>query len=357
MTKMIKLSLVAAVAVAGLSTTASAVSIEDAIKNVTVSGQMRLRTEGTNAGGSASTETLNDFDSDIKFKNKLSDTNTIVIKVEADSQTDADQATGATEAKMNAQVTNAYLQTKAGSATVLVGRQGVPGPFTDGAAGAGVVALVPAGPVTIAAGFFNNTDIAAGVDATEVAVIGKAENVAFDVWYASVQAVGTLLSVHANTTIGTVGIDARHSTMTGDASGDKAGTLTKVVASTKVNNIGLALGIAITNKDARRIAIDNDNDAKTDFKVWQASVGGLSDATAILIAASTKVSAVTLGAKYVTVDYKSVTADVTATEMLVDAKYSIAKNIALSGKYSIAGNDVSGSNDSTKTRIEVKYTF
>jgi len=362
MTKMIKLSLVAAVAVAGLSTTASAVSLEDAVKNVTVSGQMRLRTESTNTGATgASTSTLNDFDTDIKFKNKLSDTNTIVIKVEADSQTGADASTGGKEAKLDAVVTNAYLQTKAGSATVLVGRQGVPGPFTDGAAGAGLVALVPAGPVTVAAGFFNNTDIAAGLDAAEVAVLGKFGNVAFDVWYANVQVAGTFLSAHANAKVGPVGIDFRHSTGTAAASGSKTGTLTKVVASAKAGKIGLVAGLAITGDDnaVANIAIDGDNDAKTDFKVWQASTGGLNGSTAIVLGVNAPIgSAATVGATYVTATYDaSATSEVTVTEILVDAKYKIAKNVSLSGKYSILGNDVSGSNDKTKTRIEVKYTF
>ena len=396
MKKMIKLSLVAAVAVAGLTTTASAKSLNDAIQNVSVSGMMRLWTESINDGSTdAATATSNDFDTDIKFVNKLSDTSTIVIKVEADSANNTGGNVATKESKLDTVVSNAYLSQKVAGATVTTGRQGVPGPFTDSAGGSGVVVLAPVGSVTIAGGYFNNTSIAPALDASELAIIGKAGNIAYDVWYASVQDAGTFTSLHANAKVAGLTIDARTSAGTSDATGAKTGTLTKVVASGKAGAIGYVAGIAMTgtDNDVANIAIDGDNDAKTDFKVWQASIGDASDATAILIGASTKIGAVSIGAKYVSVGYTArgeaavtgkpavngtqdpvtgeftpgtaavvasdatTAKDYTGTELLIDVSYSIAKNVKLSGKYSVANNGMTGAKDSTKTRVALKYTF
>ena len=70
----------AAVAVAGLTTTASAKSLEDSIKNVEISGMMRLRFESLNDGSANErTDTDNDFDTEIKFVNKVNDKSSIVI--------------------------------------------------------------------------------------------------------------------------------------------------------------------------------------------------------------------------------------------------------------------------------------
>ena len=151
MKKMIKMSLVAAVAVAGLATTASAKPMEDAIKNVDLSGYVRYRY--TNGDQPES----NEYKTVVKLKSKVNDNVSMFLKVAgADSTSntsgDADPDTTAVkEAK--------FIYTGNGI-TAIVGKQGLATPFGDAAdqQGTGIVVLAPVGPVTLAAGWYTNSD-------------------------------------------------------------------------------------------------------------------------------------------------------------------------------------------------------
>ena len=78
MRKLVKLSLVAAVAVSGL-TTVNAASLEEAIKNVDVSGQFHYRLQDKDSAGS----TINtDNDIEIGVKVPVTDNITAVFKID-----------------------------------------------------------------------------------------------------------------------------------------------------------------------------------------------------------------------------------------------------------------------------------
>jgi len=365
MTKLIKMSLVAAVAVAGLSSTAAAKPLEEAIKNVDVSGMIRLRfdSEQKNDG---STETDSDFDTDITFKSKISDKSTAVIKVEADKGTDSDAANSG---RLNAQVSLAYLSTKFDATTVSVGRVGIPGPFDDAAGGDGILATIPMGPVTAAAGFFTTTSVSdtgfAGKDAYELALMGNAGPVALDVWYAKVANAISLTSFHAAADIEGISIDARHTVGTLDKSvqaADRDASLTKVFASADVGMVSLTAGFATTDEDnggaSNRVSLDNAGATGADIEGEQIQISALSDATAFIVGAGVTVDQVELGATYITASYDGATKEETADEYILEAKYNLDTNLAIKGVFSVYDTGVSSDeNDQEFTRIELKYTF
>jgi hypothetical protein len=374
MTKFAKISLVAAVAVAGL-TTANAQPLEEAIKGVDVSGMMRYRYEATDAATGANTE-ANDYRLDVKTSVKVNDivtanvTTGITGNNGGGSATNAQTAWITTETKDIApgvSVRDANFAISLPYAKIIAGKQSVPGPFVDNTVdditrGTGVVALIPVAGMTLAAGTFNNTTLG-GYDASEVALIGNVGGVALDAWAAKAVNASTtgsmdvkLYSLHANGSISDIALDARYSTKDTDATTDKL-SLAKIIASTKVAGVDVAAGYVATGKSGassnNQIALDNDNDAAVDAKVWQASMGQYSDASAWLVAAGTSLVPNVYGkVTYINVDLSTGAA---ASETLLDLSYNMSKNFVLSGKYSTLSKD--GSSDATKSRIEAKYTF
>lgn len=387
MTRFVKMSLVAAVAVAGFSSTVSAQPLEEAIKGVDVSGMLRYRYDDakSNLTNGKSLQT-NEYTMKIATKSKVNDAVTANVQVEAlgVNATDNGGAHATTDVSGDRDVTlsvsKANFAVSVAGATVIAGKQSVPSPLVDNSVddvtrGTGAVALVPAGPVTVAAGYFNNyqkSDVSvssttglagatvhSGSNISAVAVIGSLAGVSFDAWYVNVASTAKATSVGVKAEVAGVKLDARTSSMNPDAAGTKNGGLTKVVASAKVGPATVVAGLAVTPKDNTGITLDSDNDAQSDFKVWQASVGGLVDATAFLIGAGMDVMpGVNLDAKYVTVDFG--TGSSAASELLLGATYAMSKNFGVHARmswYEVDNAAGVATTDSTKGRLEVKYTF
>jgi hypothetical protein len=406
MKKMIKMSLVAAVAVAGLTTTASAQNLEDAIKGVDVSGMMRYRYDETSQDGKDKSAT-NNYRLDVKVKSKINDMMTANVTVGVSENTGNGVSLGNddTDGAAGLSVRDANFAANLGFATVIAGKQQIPGPFVDNAGddvsrGTGAVALIPVGPITLAAGYFNNHNVVAPSDtdtqlkalnvtlgspmsdlalstaitnylkdqsAMEIAVLGAMGPVSFDAWYANVSDTLDAVSVGVKAKIEMITIDARYSELdmedaytnvVGAGAYDSKSTLGKIVASAAFGPVSVVAGYGVSGEDngklLNRIAIDRDNDSAVDFKVWQASLGQLSDADAYLIGAGFKATdAISIDAKYLVVNFGA--ADTDATETLVGATYKMSKNFSTHARYSVYAVD--GSEDSNKGRLELKYTF
>ena len=93
MNKIVKLSLVTAVALAGL-TTVNAASLEEAIKGVDVSGLMRYRYDDTKVKDGKSKQ-LNDYDIEVNVKIPVNDSVKAVLKIDMGGDYRADDAKGA----------------------------------------------------------------------------------------------------------------------------------------------------------------------------------------------------------------------------------------------------------------------
>lgn len=171
MRKISKLSLVAAVAVAGFST-ASAQPLEEAIKNVEVSGSVVYRYDNFNDeyNSNQSTDTnkykvaLNlssKINDDVKFNSRflVGSDNGDFGALESHNTT-GDQNVNVTLSHAN------FAYTGIKNTTVIAGKQGLATPWTmaidsDGNehTGTGLLALTTWGPVTAGAGYFNQTNL------------------------------------------------------------------------------------------------------------------------------------------------------------------------------------------------------
>ena len=377
MTKMIKMSLIAAVAVTGMTSTVCAQPLEDAIKGVDVSGQLRYRYDDKKVENGATTQT-NEYSMKVDTKSKINDVVTANVQIQAlgvsdISSSDAHATSDTTgDRDVTLSVTKANFAANLGFATVVAGKQSIPSPFVDGNAatddvtrGTGAVALIPAGPVTLAAGHFMNlqvegTTVNSGASIDAAAILGSVANVNFDAWYVKVNGVGagdttfatdvTGKSLGLATTVAGVALDARTSTVERVASDSK---LTKLVASTKVGPVSVVAGYAVTPAGNVNSTIDTDNDAKSGFRLWQASIENLADTKAYLVGAGMDVMPnVNIDVKYVNAEVGSST---TVTEALYGATYKMSKNFGVHARYSVMTK--TNTADSNKGRLELKYTF
>jgi len=159
MRKLAKLSLVTAVAVAGL-TNVNAASLEEAIKGVDVSGQFRFRAQEKSAAGTDGT----DVEIEVGVKVPVTENVTAVFKI--------DNANDDTESVTKGDVTieDYYFSYNQGALTVNAGQQNIPGRMTDGAQGDGLVALYNLGNFTVGAAAFMTNNVSDGSALTAPAV-------------------------------------------------------------------------------------------------------------------------------------------------------------------------------------------
>ncbi|WP_086301435.1 major outer membrane protein [Campylobacter devanensis] len=235
--KLFKLSLAAIVAAGALTSVASAASLEEAIKNVDVSGYARYRFDSRNTTTVAGQNTANAhrFTSDIDFKAALDDNFFGVIGFRYDSvDVSGERANAQTNVGVNDNgfgeygqtfnVRQFYLGYTAGNTTVQAGRQVLGTFFTDDMVGTGIKLLnSDISGLTLAAIAFDNLQGNDGDMGTRnlligarpnplvrplpadehvydrnlygVAAIGSYDPVSFQVWYAALDSVAQLYAL------------------------------------------------------------------------------------------------------------------------------------------------------------------
>jgi len=410
MTKMIKLSLAAAVAVSALTTSATAGSLGDAIKDTTISGKALIgyNYKEVSTAGVKTSSNQTEYDIDVTLNTKVNDTITFTTGIEADH--DLDNRDDSTDAGKNDEIglTKLYFTAKTDVATVMIGKQKQPTPFLDDNRGDGVVALIPAGPVTIAAGHFTGMNggqsIAKGDainlnlsqrDISALAVIATAGPVNVQAWYVTASDAGSdvnadltdptaggtatntleqgldAYSVNLSGKFGPVNVELNHASAKLDAAAgvsfDKE-TLTKLIVSSKVADVNLVAGYGFTNDnttDSRNHGVDltNDDDAKTNFRLDQIVLDTYNDADAILLGASMTFGQTTVGANYLmaTVGATAADAKIDATELDLTVKYAMSKNFSITGLYSTANYDFNTAgtvdNDDDRMELSLNYKF
>jgi hypothetical protein len=236
--KLVKLSLAAIVAAGALTSVASAASLEEAIKNVDVTGFARYRYDNTKttttSGGDTSAK--HRFTSDINFKAALDDNFFGVIGFRYDSRdasgerVNAETSVGVYDdsgSDNNGQTFNVrqfYLGYTAGNTTVTAGRQVLGTFFTDDMVGTGIKVLnSDISGLTLAAIAFDNLQDDGDIGTSAVylskpsinkttgeieddqytydrnlygvAAIGSYDPVSFQVWYAALDSVAQLYAL------------------------------------------------------------------------------------------------------------------------------------------------------------------
>lgn len=380
----IKMSLVAALAVAGLSTSASAGGLENAIKGVSISGKMEVEYdyESTNAGTPGATDQNSnswDYDLDVTAKVPVNDQVTAVIGMEADHGKDVHTVVDTSNSKSSVDVSKLYFMYANGPVTTMIGKQGMAGaPWFDDEKANGLVGLYNAGPVTLAAAHFTgiNAKVGDGVintgggvaaiadeDVSALAVIGSMGPVNASLWYAHLSNTADSFSVNANATFGMFGFDLTHTdTDYSDfyASGTQGGTdasLTKFVATADLGMFDLRAGYGTTNDDANRgagVDLTDDGDAANNFASEQLRIDDLRDSDAFLIGATLTIDAWKFDLSHLDGEYKPGNADVDFEETLLDVEYKMSKNFTIDAFYSTA--EV-GNADMDSASVALEYKF
>ncbi|MCK5110705.1 MAG: major outer membrane protein [Arcobacteraceae bacterium] len=365
MKKFVKMSLVAAVAVAGLTTTSSAAALSESIKNTDLSGYLRLRVNTTEGTATTGSEEANEAKAVLNFKSKVNDSVTANIKIVAAGGTKADT--------LNLNQAN-FIMT--GPVTAIVGRQTAQSPFVANngdTVATGVTALVPAGPVTIAAAHYTDAtsvsaaDDAARVQVSALALIAKAGPVNLELWGAKSQGdqLGTNTSdasgdidytaILASTNIGPVTLSAHWAEKDTGVAGTEYENA-QVVVSGKAGIVSLFAAYAETGITSGDVTIDNDTDSKLIYALETINTT-LANVEAVVVGASVPAGPVTLGVTYLDADYATTG---TGDETKFTVSYPMSKNFTLSAWYSSAETKDSSAAtavDTDKSRIEAIYSF
>ncbi|MGA1932171.1 major outer membrane protein [Arcobacter sp. YIC-464] len=360
MKKIAKLSLVAAVAVAGLSTTSSAASLEEAIKGVDISGQVRYRMEDASQNGAGSED--QDVNIDVKIKVPVTDKVTFVANANFDDDNQETQtahsgtaaATNGTASDSSGTLDQYYFQYSNGAVTALLGTQDIPGRLTDSEEASGLVALYNAGAFTVGGAAFYNADVSSEAIYSVIAM-GNVGPVSLLGQYVDVDNTMKVYNVKADASLGMVKTGVEYSEKeldTGAATDDERSTFKAYVAG-NVGIVSASLAYAATGDNGSG-SIDEAAETPAEFLLWQMGSAGVSDLSAFAVDATvTLTDKISVRAAYA--DGEHGTADTDISETLGQINYKVAKNLNTYIRYSEL--EEQGAQDKQRGRIEVKYTF
>ena len=408
MRKISKLSLVAAVAVAGFST-ANAQPLEEAIKNVEVSGSVVYRYDNFDnikVPSNQSNTDVNRYKIGLNLSSKVNDYvkfNSRFIVGGADAgfaSLDAqrgNKTNNSLDGDNNADVTlsNAYFGLTAIPNTVVnIGKQGLTTPYTvavdingNEQNGTGILALTSIDAITAGAGYFNNQNLDKSGDVTVfdggsdvyVATLqGDLDFVKLEAWYLGVQDSLNSYTLAATGNIdlaenAKIGLEARYVNLKLDndlvaASSDarknemfrfavdgKFDIVNARVAYTRTGDHG---GITATDQDAKNTSLGwaLTSLAKADADYWQAALGA-----DILDNLNFTVHYGNLRAKGETPVGVANTSDLKQEEVYGQLTYKMSKNLSTYLRYGNVTSEgyASGveTRDENRGRIQVAYTF
>ncbi|QKF78661.1 major outer membrane protein [Arcobacter defluvii] len=409
MKKIAKLSLVAAVAVAGL-TTANAQPLEEAIKNVDVSGSVVYRYNDYSNDETDNSDVQNNYKVALNLSSKVNEDvkfNSRFIVGGADSGYATLDSGKNSDQNVDVTLSHAYFgYTGIANTTVNVGKQGLTTPWTvaidsdnNEQTGTGILALSTVGPVTLAAAYFNqtnldkssdakvwntnlnkevkitnlnNTDPASGVlvdGSLDVATVGAIANLDFvtlDAWYLDMQDLFDTYTIGAKADFDLsgvkLGIDARWASLDLDDS-DTDNNIAKIMLTGKVGIVNAKVLYATTDKEGGLTALDND--AVTTVNGWNTTVNGKADADYWQTTLGVDIlSNLNLSANYNNLQYVNDTTDMEEEELYAQLTYKMSKNFntyvrygTYTKEYASGVKDGDKINDDTRGRLQVEYTF
>ncbi|QKF60038.1 porin [Aliarcobacter lanthieri] len=420
MRKISKLSLVAAVAVAGFST-ANAQPLEEAIKNVEVSGSVVYRYDnfgqdkingvrGNDAKRSGEnnykiglnlSSVVNDY---VKFNSRF-----IVGSKEnggfASLKAGRDGNTAGADGQADVSLSNAYFGFTAIPNTIVnVGKQGLTTPYTvatdingNEQTGTGILALTNIGPVTAGAGYFNNTNLNASTEANAslglgisntqgllnggsdlyVATLqGDLDFVKLEAWYVGMQDTFNTFTLAATSDLdlaenAKLGLEARYVQLTLDdkfiGNGEDKNAMFRVGVNGKFDIVNAKVVYVSTDKKGGLTALDQD--AKNATLGWAITSNGVANADYWQAALGADI----LDNLNFTVNYGNLKAketnnanilaitDVKAQEVYGQLTYKMSKNLTTYLRYGTYEQKVNSTGvkefDQNRGRIQVAYTF
>ncbi|MFW0743535.1 porin [Aliarcobacter butzleri] len=424
MRKISKLSLVAAVAVAGFST-ANAQPLEEAIKNVEVSGSVVYRYDNFNddkttfAEKDADGNTVKNHDNydHNKYKIGLNVTSKVNDYVKFNSRFLVAAGTGefadldahkGSDANPDVTLSHAnFAFTGIQNTTITAGKQGLATPWTvaidsDGNehTGTGVLALSSFGPVTAAAGYFNQTNLdkSGNINGTRYgktsvsdisgSVLTDGENlgsrdlyvgalladfspVKLEAWYVDIaDALDSYTLVakanFAPSTDSKLGVEARYVSLTLDNPAnldiEEDNSMYRLAVTGNLGIFNAKVSYTATDKDGGLTAFDQDAENAT--LGWNLSSNGIADAKYWQAVLGVNI----LDNLNLSANYGNLKADdsdnLEAEEMFAQLTYKMSKNLSTylrygtyEEKYDNVNGDKEKFSDQNRGRLQVEYTF
>ena len=398
MKKIAKLSLVAAVAVAGF-TTANAQPLEEAIKNVDVSGSVVYRyndiqddkataakpgKDGVNNNYKVGLNLSSKVNEDVKFNSRF---------LVADMANAANFAPLDTSKSGDANVTTQLSQanfayTGLKNTTVTVGKQGLATPYTTAVMideneqnGTGIMALSTVGPVTLGAAYFNQTNLDSSGDITStvnalspngnagsqdiaaIAAIATFAPVTIDAWYLDLSDTFDTYTVGAKSEFDLsgvkLGVDARYASLDADEL-DTDNNIAKIALTAKAGIVNAKVAYATTDEEGGVTGLDSD--AVTVLKGWNLHTLGKADADYWQAVAGVDIlSNLNLSANYGNLQYVASNADMEEEEVYGQLTYKMSKNLSTYVRYGTYTKENTTTDvqsiDATGGRLQVAYTF
>ncbi|MDN5113751.1 major outer membrane protein [Aliarcobacter butzleri] len=410
MRKISKLSLVAAVAVAGFST-ANAQPLEEAIKNVDVSGSVVYRYDNFGDKENSSYE-HNKYKIGLGLTSKVNDYvkfNSRFLAAAPSASTgefadlDAHKNPG-NSGDLNPELTLSHANfafTGIQNTTVIAGKQGLTTPWTvaidsDGNEqnGSGILALATVGPVTAGAGYFNQTNLDKsgningalkvtvkdlngdstniGIDGGKNVYVGTLQAdlspVKLESWYLDlIDTFDTYTLVakanFAPSADSKIGVEARYVSLTLDKDVQNALSLDSddnaMYRLTVTGNLGIfnaKVAYTGTDKDGGLTALDQD--AENASLGWNITSNGVADADYWQGVLGVNIlDNLNLSANYG--HLKSSDWDLKQEEAYAQLTYKMSKNLSTYLRYGTYEEKWDGEkeSDQTRGRLQVEYTF
>jgi hypothetical protein len=366
MKKTLKLSLVAAVAVAGLTSTAVAAD------KVSYSGKVYVENFAESMGDS-NDMTGYDIDFDLTGKAKINDSFTAVVEVQADGGTKDNEKSGHTNVTMS----KAYFAYANSGLALNVGRQAISTPTTDGETGEGAKASYTMGNITAAAAHFGNNPYSKEVggikvsnnqDTHAVAVLGTAGPANFELWNVAIADYFTSNTIVLGAKAAGVSFGVRYSSTNYEDKKDANCATTKTKdGKTTIVNVGaevakVNLSFKYLMNDEEGATMTTSSASANTIELVKLNVRNMADTKAFLLGVKAPITT-TLTAS---VDYLSVTQtmaagtvakkDVTDTEVAVKVSNKFAKSLTGTIRYATLTADKTA-NDKKQLRADLTYKF
>jgi hypothetical protein len=387
--KITKLSLATAIAI-GSITCANAQPLEEAIKNVEVSGTVAYRyndyeENNSNKKGDSSTSNLykaainigTKVNDDVKFNSRfIAGNKANAGEVSLNTQSDSDSNVDTFLSEVN------FSYTGVQNTIITLGKQGITTPFTlsrdsigNESTGTGIVAATHYGDMlSLTGGYFNQTNFdnndggLGTIDGSEsfYYVTGTLAyaGATLDASYADLQDRFDAYSIGltGNYTLDELKLNpyARYSSLNLDES-DNKNTLWKTGIQANLGIFGAYLAYGETDKEGGTVGTDASSDAGMDDH-WRVTLSGISDASAIYASVDAQVTdKVNVALKYSGIDVGSNSNDLDQNEIYVQTKYKMSSNLSTYLRLGqLEKTNYYGANDDLKSnmgRLHVEYSF
>ncbi|MBU0925036.1 major outer membrane protein [bacterium] len=374
--KITKLSLATIIAIGSISC-ANAQNLEDAIKNVEISGTAAYRYNDYEA----SDNTKNNYKVATNLKSSVNDDLTFNTRVIIGDGSTTPKSIATQNADENlefglSEVNFAYSGIQ--NTVVTAGKQAISTPFTidrdamgNEQTGTGLVATTNLGMVSLTGGYFNQTNLSStngeapitsgtitgGEDTVFATVNLTIENVTLDSTFINLKDTLDGYTFGAKATFDVAGVEfnpyARYSAINFD-NYSKDNTLWKIGTDAQMGIFGAYIAYGETNEEGGETGLDYSSDTGMDDH-WRVTLTGISDASVVYASVNAQVTdTVNISVNYSDLNAGSMSNDRDQSEIYGQASYQMSKNFktfARLGQYDYDGDT------SNMGRLHMQYSF